>query len=45
MKGKTIVFVIIIFTIVVLAIGWIWILDIMAEYDLERPNSIINGLH
>lgn len=45
MKGKIAVIIILIFTIVVLAIAWFWIRDIIVDYDLERPTSIINGLH
>lgn len=45
MKGKTVVIIMTIFTIVVLAVGWFWIQDIMVKYDLERPANIINGLH
>ena len=45
MKGKIIVIIMITFTVIVLAIGWFWIQHIIEEYDLERPASVINGLH
>lgn len=45
MRGKTVVVVMIFFTIIVLAIGWFWLQDIMVEYELERPTNIINGLY
>lgn len=45
MKGKLAVIIIIMFTIVTLAISWFWVQHIIAEYELERRTSIINGLH
>lgn len=45
MKGKIAVLILIIFTIVFLTIAWFGIQHVIKEYDLERPTSIINGLH
>ncbi|MFD1848932.1 hypothetical protein [Oceanobacillus bengalensis] len=45
MKGKIVVLILIIFTIVVLAIGWFLTQDIMEKFDLEPSTSIFNGLH
>lgn len=45
MKGKKIVLILIIFTVVFLIFGWFLLQYIIVEYDLEAPDSIINGLH
>lgn len=45
MKGKVAVIIIIAFTVIVLVIAWFWVQHLIVEYDLERPTSIINGLH
>ncbi|GLO68327.1 MULTISPECIES: hypothetical protein [Oceanobacillus] len=45
MKGKITVLVLIIITIIVLVFIWFWIQNIIDEYNLVPPDSIINGLH
>lgn len=45
MKGKVAVIIVIMFIVVFLAFAWFLLQHVIAEYELERPTSIINGLH
>ena len=45
MKGKITVLFLIIFTVAFLVFGWFLLQHIIAEYNLDAPDSIINGLH
>lgn len=45
MKGKITVLFLIIFTVAFLVFGWFLLQYVIVEYDLEAPDSIINGLH
>ncbi|HZW67490.1 MAG TPA: hypothetical protein VFF20_02640 [Pseudogracilibacillus sp.] len=40
MTGKKIVFIIILFSIIVLALGWLWLQNIMNKYELDEAASI-----
>ncbi|MFC3040527.1 hypothetical protein ACFOGI_09745 [Virgibacillus xinjiangensis] len=45
MKGKIAVFALLLFTAVFLVFGWVLLQDVIADHQLEEPDSIINGLH
>lgn len=45
MKGKVAAIIVIMFTVVFLVFAWFLLQHVIAEYELERPTSIINGLH
>ena len=40
MKGKLAVFIILLVTIIVLIFCWIWLQNIMDDYDIDRAISI-----
>ncbi|WP_404458479.1 hypothetical protein [Oceanobacillus kapialis] len=41
MRGKTAVFVLILVTIIAMIICWLWLQDVIVEYDLERALGVI----
>ncbi|CDQ40864.1 hypothetical protein [Virgibacillus salexigens] len=36
MKGRTIVFILIIVTLIALALCWFWLQEVIVDYDLEK---------
>ncbi|MCC2251824.1 MAG: hypothetical protein ACQEWU_14280 [Bacillota bacterium] len=41
MKGRMIVFLLIIITLIALVLCWYWLQDVIVDYDLERAMQLI----
>lgn len=39
MKGKFVVFIILILTIIVLILGWLWLENVITDYDIDRASA------